>query len=309
MSINIHSDFLRCDENLQIYYNLFVPDNVELKASLIIVHGMQEHSGRYADFANFMASKGFAVLTFDLPGHGKTAKNESELGFFRKNKPHELLIDCTQSMAEYIHAKHPKLPHFILAHSMGSFIARCLLHKAPTLFDAAVLSGTACKANTAPLGRIYFALRNAINANRRTGFNNIFKAMNNNSFKNEADNDGIAWLSVDKANRKAFQNDELCGVDFSNNGFYALLSLNILANKSNWTKSLSPNFPIILMSGAYDPIGDFSVGVKKVFENMQKNGMKNVEMKIFPDLRHEILQETCKLDVYEQINLWLNKQI
>ena len=87
MSINTQSDFLRCDENLQIYYNLFVPDNVEIKASLIIVHGMQEHSGRYAALANFIANKGFAVLTFDLPGHGKTAKNDNELGFFRKNKP------------------------------------------------------------------------------------------------------------------------------------------------------------------------------------------------------------------------------
>lgn len=308
ININIKTDYLAFDDNQKIYHNIYLPTHNDVNATLLVVHGMQEHSGRYDIFARFMAERGFAVLTFDLPGHGKTAQNETELGFFRNNQPHELLIDCAHAMAEHLHAQYPSLQHFILAHSMGSFIARCLLQKAPTLFDAAVIVGTGCKAKGASIARMYFALRNALSPQKRTSFNILFKAMNNFKYRNEQGNDGIAWLSIDKENRKKFQADALCGVDFSVNGFYALLTLNVLANKKNWTKKLHPHFPIILLSGANDPIGDFTVGVQKTFASMKNYGMKNVEMKIYSELRHEILQESCKLDIYEYIYNWLNKK-
>ena len=133
--------------------------------------------------------------------------------------------------------------------------------------------------------------------------------MNNKRFKNDPDASETSWLSVNKANRIAFVNDELCGIPFTNNGFYTLLTLNIQATKNKWAHTIPTNFPFLFVSGAEDPIGDFGKGVTKTVNRMQEDGFSNTRLKLYPHMRHEILNEDVKREVFREIEAWLEEHI
>lgn len=305
----IQSEYFDIGNQMPLFHTLYAPTNNTAKATILIIHGMQEHSGRYNELSVFLVKNGFVVLTYDQPGHGRTAKTMSDLGFFRKQKPHEMLMESAEAMATHLHAQYPMVPHMVLAHSMGTFVVRSLLQTKPQLFDAAILIGTGSRVMGVRGAQLYFALRNIIWPKRKTLFNKTFKAINNRRFKNEKGSNGIGWLSLNKANRDAFENDELCGVDFSVNGFYGLFTINLMATNNKWSEKLDPQMPVLLMSGANDPIGDFGKGVKQTYNNMLKNGMKQVKLKLYPNLRHEILRELNNKAIYNDLLKWLEQSL
>lgn len=299
------------DVGHKLYYTLYQPKNVEsVKATLLMCHGMQEHSGRYEELSQFLSQNGFVVLTYDHLGHGKTAQTKEELGFFTENNPREQVVMDAENMADYLEHKFPYVPHFLLGHSMGSFIARCLLQIAPQRFDGAVIVGTGAKIPGIGLINGLLHLLNSINPQKRSRFINlIFAKMNNTKFKGEVPSDYTNWLSVNKQNRKNFLNDPLCGKMFTNNGFKTLIQLNMDATKSNWHQPLLKKFPMFFISGEQDPIGDFGKGIHKTVNDLQNNGFSNVEMKLYPNMRHEIFHEDEKAIVFNDILEWLNHQL
>ncbi len=129
--------------------------------------------------------------------------------------------------------------------------------------------------------------------------------MNNRHFRNEKNTNGLNWLSLNQANRTAYLRDELCGLPFSNNGFYTLLSLNVRATRRSWANLVSGKLPFLFVSGANDPIGNFGKGVNKTVKDMKKDGFEDVAVRLYPDMRHEILNEDIRLQVYNDIEEWM----
>lgn len=294
----------------QLFYTLFEPEDAPVKATVLILHGMQEHSGRYADFARYLANNGLAVLVYDHLGHGKTAENDEDLGFFQDRQSKQQVIEDAQKMAIYLKDQQPDVPHFLLGHSMGSFIARCLLQQAGNAFDGAIIVGTGGKITGIGFAKAFLGIGNFIAPKKRSRFvNNSFAKMNNKRFKNEEGGDSTSWLSVSKANRAAFLTDSLNGVPFTNNGFYTLVSLNRQATKRNWAKNISKDLPFLFVSGGDDPIGDFGKGVRKTVAQMQTDGFNVVDSRLYPGMRHEILNEAIKEEVFAYINDWITKRI
>jgi len=290
----------------ELYYTLYQPETATVKATILILHGMQEHSGRYADFAKYLAHQGFAVLTYDHLGHGKTAKTKEEMGFFALNNPEKQLITTAKNMASLLEKNYPEVPHFIIGHSMGSFITRALLKKQSSRFRGAVLIGTGGQNQfIRPAKGLMSFLTSISPYTRNELITDIFGKVSNSRFKSE-DYDGTNWLSVDKQNRKTFMNDELCGVPFTNNGFYTLFSLMEIATAKDWSKSISKDFPLMFVSGADDPVGDFGKGVQDTVEKLQTDGFKNVQINLYQGMRHEILNENIKDQVYDDILIWLD---
>lgn len=279
------------------------------KGTLLILHGMMEHGGRYADFAQFLSIQGYAVLIYDHLGHGKTAQSESEIGYFRKEKPGDALIEDAQKMAVYLKTLYPDVPHFLLGHSMGSFIARSLLRRNPSLFDGAIIMGTGYKIFASKyLVRMLSVLNHFWGRHRSRLINTGFSYMNNRHFKKEKNDGYTNWLSADRKNRQNFQNDPLCGVPFSVNGFYGLLSVYDEATHRNWHLPISKEFPFLFLSGADDPIGNFGKGVDKTVWLLRKAGFTNVNEILYSGLRHEILNEAEHQVVFRDILFWLDKQ-
>lgn len=287
----------------QIFYNLFTSDTP--KATLLIVHGMQEHSGRYAEIAEYFANHEIAVITYDHLGHGKSVKDKSEIGFFQLDKPDERLIADAEMMADHLAEQYPNIPHFILGHSMGSFITRCLLQKASKKFAGAIITGTGGPLPGIDILRGYLSLANMMAPHHRTFLNSVFTKVNNKQFKKDKDFGDTSWLSVNPKNRRAFEQDELCGIPFTHNAFYTLFTVYKRATARNWASAISPSFPFLFVSGQNDPIGDFGKGVTLTINHLKSDGFQDVETKIYPEMRHEILNEEIREQVLSEIYDWM----
>lgn len=290
----------------QLFLTLFSPETA--KATLLIVHGMQEHSGRYAEIAEYFANQGIAVLTYDHLGHGKSVKDKNEIGFFQLDKPDERLIADAEMMADHLAGQYPDVPHFILGHSMGSFITRCLLQRASKKFAGAIITGTGGPLPGIDLLRGYLSIANAIAPKHRTFLNSVFTKVNNKQFKKDKDFGDTSWLSVNPKNRRAFEQDELCGIPFTHNAFYTLFTVYKRATARNWAASISPTFPFLFVSGQNDPIGDFGKGVTLTINHLKSDGFQDVDAKIYPEMRHEILNEEIREQVLSDIHDWMLKR-
>ncbi len=292
-----------------IFYNLFREDEKPVKATVLVLHGMQEHSGRYTEFARFLSESGYAVLTYDHAGHGKTAASKAHLGYFHSNDAAKRVVDDAEKMAEFLEQNFPGVPHFVLGHSMGSFITRCLLQQAHHRFNGAVIVGTGGKQFIAPIAKFVLSILNILAPKRRSkALNQFFNNMNNKRFKGDEDAADTSWLSVNKANRAAFLEDELCGIPFTNNAFHTLLTLNVKSTRNDWASNISKDLPFLFVSGAEDPIGDFGKGVAETVTRMKKEGFSNTNLILYPQMRHEILNEEVKHQVFQDIQNWLNER-
>lgn len=289
----------------KLFYTLFSPKTA--KATLLIVHGMQEHSGRYAEIAEYFANHGIAVLTYDHLGHGKSVKDKNEIGFFQLDKPDDRLISDAEMMADHLAAQYPDVPHFILGHSMGSFVTRCLLKRASKKFAGAIITGTGGPLPGIDVLRGYLSFANMIAPHHRTFLNSVFTKVNNKQFKKDKNFGDTSWLSVNQKNRTAFEQDELCGIPFTHNAFYTLFTIYKRATSRDWASSISKSFPFLFISGQNDPIGDFGKGVTLTINNLKNDGFQDVNAKIYPEMRHEILNEEIREKVLSEIYDWMLK--
>jgi alpha-beta hydrolase superfamily lysophospholipase len=293
-----------------LYHTLFEPDGQPARATVLLLHGMAEHHKRYADFAHHLTAQGFAVLAYDQLGHGRTAKSEEELGFFQLSAPAERVVQDAVQMAAYVASLFPGVPHFVLGHSMGSLVARCLLQQAGAQFAGAMLVGTAANTPGATLELALLKGLSKLVPRQRTKLLNGFLGwMNNRHFKEPAPNDATKWLSVDQPNQLAYLRDPLCGIPFTNNGFYTLLSLLVQATEGPWTRGIPQALPILLLSGEDDPVGQFGKGVRRVARQLQQAGFGHVKTMLYPGMRHEILNEVVKKKVYADVAAWLTNLV
>lgn len=283
----------------QVYYHLWTPEQ-EPKAVVQILHGMAEHAERYTDFANFLCKNGYIVAADDHAGHGKTAKESGKYGFFDEkegwNKVADDLIRFNQQLKDLY-----KLPIVILGHSMGSFFARTLMIRHPEMADKWMLSGTG---NFLFIERVGgFAIANLSlffkNPEAPAGFmHKLSFGAYNKKFK--AEDNEYAWLSTDKEIVEKYDKDPYCGGIFSG-AFYRDLMYGVnYISSSKSLKQIPKGTKVHIFSGEDDPVGNYGVGVKKVYRSFQKLEL-DVKLTLYPGMRHEILNETNRLQVYEDM--------
>ena len=300
------------DTSHYLHHTFFAPtaSATEIKATLLVVHGMSEHSGRYADFAQFLADKGIAVATYDQLGHGKTVKSASELGFFGEEHPVQSLLKDVIVMADSLKAKHPEVPHFIMGHSMGSFIVRTVMKHHSQDFAGAILMGSA---DADPLTKVMLPINKLLAKVAPKRPNTVFaKAMNkifNSKLDNRISSSDFAWLSENQASIDAYEADPLAGFNFTNNGYMTLFNLMESALNKNWANTIAKDFPMLFVSGKNDPVGNMGKGIDKVVNRLNEQGFTSVEVKLYPHMRHEPLHELEKQLVYQDILEWMNSQL
>lgn len=280
------------------------------KAMLLIVHGMAEHQGRYIKFAQFLAKNNIAVMTFDHLGHGETAKADNCLGYFGNPNPHELMIENVMGYARRLAKKYPNVPHFILGHSMGSFIVRCIIQRFGGEFDGAIIMGTS---SPNPLANAFVPLTRIMNNANPTKpnilFDSILGKVNNTPFRHEPNLNGLNWLNSNVAEVQKFIADPLCGFPFTNNGYYGLMSLMAEGTHKNWWQNVPKTLPMLFVSGEDDPVGQMGKGIPKIVKDLQTHDFKDVIAIQYPKMRHEILLEKGKQQVFDDILNWILGQI
>ena len=278
-----------------LYCRVFQPEG-EIKGLFHVVHGMQEHIRRYESFMRTMAENGYLCYGFDNLGHGYTVNDDSELGYIGG---WQLLVDDVRNVSKLMKEEYdPTLPCYLLGHSMGSFIARCAA--TPAIWNKVIIMGTGGPnpASGAGLSMLKAAMKKNGERSYAPKIENMIFGAYNKHFADE--NEWNAWLTNIKEVRAAYAADKYCTFHFTVSALYDLVKLQSLCNGKKWFQNVSAKLPMLLVSGGEDPVGNYGKGVKKVYQSLKKNG-KTVEMKLYPDCRHEILNDLCQEEVTEDI--------
>ena len=260
------------------------------RAVVQIIHGMCEYIARYSPFAEFLASNGFLVCGEDHLGHGKTAKNENELGYFDDGHNYKTVLADIHALREKM---DEGLPYFVMGHSMGSFFCRNYIALHGKGLAGAIVMGTGFKGKCLLKTAKFMVRTNALFCgwdNRSKFIKNLAFGSYGKKFKEEDEN---SWLSVDGGNKKAYADDPLCGFKFTNNGYYVLFSAIEGACSKKIIRSVPKDLPVLFVAGADDPVGDYGKGVEKAFKKFKKAGVNDVQIKLYDGARHEILNDFC----------------
>ena len=278
------------------------------RAVLQIVHGIAEHIARYDAFANFMASQGFLVVAEDHMGHGGSIGDDGFPGYFEGGW-FKAVADCHR-LLNYTRAEFPDLPYVILGHSMGSFLVRTLLMKYPKSgLSAAVLSGTAWMHR----GVINAGLATASLVCKTQGaqsYNRMINSMMFGSYNRRIKEKRTAydWLTRDAVCVDAYMADPLCGFAVTAGLARDMLKGMRCNQESDNLQKMKKDLPVLFISGSEDPVGDYGKGVKRAFAEFEKAGMERVDIRLYPDCRHELLNELNKQEVYDDVLQWLQTQ-
>lgn len=300
--------FLSSDGKTNIHAVKWEPEG-EAQAVLQISHGMIEYVERYEAFAEFLTGKGFVVAGNDHLGHGESVQSQEFWGYFAPKNGSDLVVEDLHQLRTKMQEEYPGIPYFMLGHSMGSYLLRKYLSKHGEGLAGAVIMGTGTQSNvTVIMGKIICRLSALIHGwDYRGGFveKKVFSEKYN---RFEAEGKG-AWLTKDRAVVEAYNKDPRCTFQFTLNGFYNLFDTIRYINKPAHVKSVPINLPLFLVSGEDDPVGDFGRGVGFAYDIYICAGMRNINLKLYPTDRHEILNELDKEIVYEDIYKWLQKHL
>ena len=274
---------------------------------LHVVHGMTEHIERYHRFMSDAAEAGYICFGFDNLGHGNTAKNDSELGYIANKDGYKLLAKDVTIFADAVKKEcGHALPYYLLGHSMGSFIVRVAtvlgLHP-----DKLIIMGTAGKNPAAGAGLMLISLIKLFFGDKHFSplIDKIAFGSYNDRFGGGSIDDPKPWLTNDVEVRKKYYSDKFCSFNFSVSAMGDLIKLIQLSNNASWYKSFPRDVPVLLVSGKDDPVGNYGKGVCEVNERLKNSGVSS-EIVLYPEARHEILNDFTYDKVKEDIFAFLD---
>ena len=203
---------------------LMAPDEGTPRGLFQIVHGMSEHKGRYIPFMTHLAQKGYVCVIHDHRGHGDSVASEADLGYLGKQGAKALVAD-THLVAQYARQQYPKLPHYLMGHSMGSMVVRSYLKEHDGLLSALIVCGSPSYNGAAPFGKALASLIAAIKGDhyRSPFLNRMAFGLFSKQFTEETE--ANTWISADRENVTRYNEDPRCGFVFTANGFHELFSL------------------------------------------------------------------------------------
>ena len=271
---------------------VYLPEG-EPRGLFQVVHGMTEHMARYDKFLSDLAEEGYIAFGYDHLGHGRTARTDAELGYIAKERGWELLCRDVSVYADAVRAAFgsPTLPLYLMGHSMGSFIARLAAARFVTP-QTLIVMGTAGQNPAAGVGLALIGLIKRLRGDRHISrlVDNIAFGSYNKRFGGNDSADPKRWLSTDEAVRRAYYADPYCMFRFTVSAMGDLIRLIKYANDTSWYRTLPDTFPILLVSGEEDPVGNYGRGVREVETLLDTYG-KRVTCKLSPGARHEILND------------------
>lgn len=282
----------------KIHCCIWQDDEKEYKGIFQIAHGVSEHIERYDEFARFLAGNGYIVCGNDHLGHGKSVDSLDDLGFFAEENGDVRMVDDMHILYNIMHKRYPELPYFLFGHSMGSFCARVYATAFYNELSGLILCGTG------ELPSAAVVLEEPVNylckklGARASIPGSLLDKLTNLGIKDaRTDKD---WLSRRTENVDSYIADPLCGNALKLGGLRDLLSLANTCCTDEWAFLIPPTIPILLVSGAKDPIGFNGKGVINVCDNLEDAGHEP-KVILYPGDRHEILNEDDRENVYKDI--------
>ena len=304
--------FLSNDGKTAVHAVKFMPDSGEYKAILQISHGMVEFIERYTTFAEFLTENGYMVVGHDHIGHGQSVESKEDWGYFCEENPSDVVVADMHKLRMLTQEENPNVPYFMLGHSMGSFLLRKYLAFHNENLRGAIIMGT----GFIPVNISSLALKLTGVIGKLRGSKHRSKFIQSLAFG--ADYKGFdmtgekpedSWLTKDVAIVNQYYNEPRCTYMFTVNGYKGLFeAVNFSCNPEN-AALLAKKLPLFLVSGAQDPVGGLGKGVMQVYDMYKDAGIQDLTYKLYDNDRHEILNETDKQVVFDDILAWMNVRI
>jgi len=310
MSITSEYFFPSSDGKTLIHVNQWTPVSCKPRAVVQIAHGVSEYAMRYEAFAKFLCAQGFVVVAHDHLGHGLSVADGAPRIYFGEENGWDYVVDDLAALQQRTAKVFPDLPFFLFGHSMGSFIARTYLIRYPGQVNGAVICGTGQQASMI-LAAGLMVINGEIKKFGASSFSekahNLAFGSYNKPFSPARTN--FDWLSVNEENVDAYIADPMCGEGASLGLMRDMLSgIRFITDQKNVEK-MDKNTPIFFIAGDMDPVGDMGKGVEKARRSFEKAGMRDVSMKLYHGLRHEILNEKSRKFVYQDVLSWLEAHL
>lgn len=276
------------------------------KGHIHLLHGMAEHIGRYEEFGEELRKAGFIVSGHDHRGHGRTERLNGIRGYFAEEDGFERVVQDVYEVVSLIRQNRPSPVFTIFGHSMGSFVARRYTQRYGDTLDRAVFMGSGDHPGPAIMaGRLVARAFSAAGMEKEPNqlLNSLTFGGYNLQFPDAET--PFDWLTDDAEEVRAYLDDEESGF-VSTTGFFSDLFDGLdLIHKDREVARTPAGLPILLISGAQDPVGKSGAGIWNVARQYSENGIENVTVYLVDDGRHEILHSPKKGRVTEFIREWI----
>lgn len=278
-----------------------------------LVHGMSEHVERYAGFAEYLCGRGFVVCANDHIGHGKTVSNMDDLGHMPLERGEDILLHDVNALRELVQERlrdgdsRAEVPYIVFGHSMGSFITRVYLTRYALGVRAAIICGTGQQPRAlAAAGKAL--TRGIARSHGERHISGLVDGMGAGAYGKaiKGARTDVDWIATDPEVVDEYQRDPLCGQKFTVGAYHTLSSLVSDATDPTLAARVPHSLPLFFIAGGEDPVGDCGAGVERAAEMYRRAGIERVDVKIYPGVRHEILNEPIKDRVHDDVGSWLD---
>ena len=273
-----------------VRFSLSQPEKVD--AVVIVIHGMQEHSGRYQKLTEVLNKNNIAVAVSDLRGHGSNMEFGPGLD---EGNIYQNIVDDQKAIIVKLRELFPEKRLVVFGHSYGSFVTQRLI-KDRVPADKFILSGSSyMKGAIVSAGGVIAFLSRVFKG--REAEAKLIENMSIKGYGKKFENGN--WLSRDEEVWNKYQLDNLCGKPFPV-AFYQSMFKELPKNYSGLKNSVGYRPNIVLLAGDNDPVGAFGLGVKKLANVYEKAGFR-VDVMLYEGGRHEMHNEINKEDVFKFI--------
>lgn len=294
--------------NTHVHYNLYLPlVMIRYKAIIQIHHGMGEHAGRYTHFAEFLAKEGYVVIVSDFPGHGSSLHN-FEQGHFGAGEPAETLVNDIHRLRNIISRRYPDLPYFMLGNQLGSYILRQYISEYGDFIQGVILMGTMGKLKYEWFEKGLLAVDAMIKGKMHRS-KTIKKRLENRwNTKFMPIKTKVDPLATDPKEHERYQDDPMSNFAYTNKGYKDIFKIIKNTNKRNLITKTPSYMSILIISGKKDIFGGMGKGPQYLYDKFVERGIRDIELQLYSDNRHDILHEKNRMIVYQDILKWLNER-
>lgn len=307
MNMKYESYLMSEADGLELSVLGVIPGNRKFRGIIQLVHGMSENKERYLSFMNYLADHGYITIIHDHRGHGKSVRSKKDLGYMYGGGAQAIVQDI-QTINRLIREEFPDLPLILLGHSMGSLAVRAFASNHDDCMDMLIVCGSPSKNQARPLGELIARGEKLLLGARHKSTLLEVMSFGGYALRFKEDKSCTSWICSDKEVAGAYAESPLCGFTFTDDGYLALFGLMKQAyDVKNW-KCTRPQMPVLFLSGAEDPCMGNVRKFAHAVQDMRRAGYRDVKGKLYPGMRHEILNEKEKEKVYRDILIYMHKK-
>ncbi|MDO5136440.1 MAG: alpha/beta hydrolase [Eubacteriales bacterium] len=299
--------FLSEADGLPISVLALIPAEKPYRGILQLVHGMSEYKERYLPFMEYMTEQGFVTVIHDHRGHGKSVYGKKDLGYMYGGGEESILKDML-TVNRGMRERFPQMPVILFGHSMGSLAVRDFARRWDSLLDMLIVCGSPSRNSALALGTAIARCEGALLGKRHRS--RFLETISFGSYvmRFRKDKSCTSWICSDNQVAQEYEENEYCGFTFTDDAYLTLFHMMKGAYDVEHWNCTNRWLPILFVSGADDPCLGNVRRFAKTVQAMRHAGYYDVKGKLYPGMRHEILNEKGKEKVFRDISLYIKKK-